>query len=116
MALLRRRGSAGAGSVPRADQAAIEDHLERFVASRTGVEAYLEPRTNFTQDTVVLVASTGEWTRRRVAHPKAARALAGRLGIPVYDVAATGYPKRMREWTARRKAAGETGVPSAQES
>jgi hypothetical protein len=32
-------------------------------------------------------------------------------GIPVYDVAAVGYPARMREWTARRKAAGETGVP-----
>ncbi|MDX6218568.1 MAG: hypothetical protein QOJ48_249, partial [Frankiales bacterium] len=29
------------------------------------------------------------------------------LGIPVYDVAATGYPQRMRDWTAARKAAGE---------
>jgi len=34
----------------------------------------------------------------------------------VYEVAATGYPKRMREWTARRKAAGETGVPKLDEA
>ena len=38
---------------------------------------------------------------------------ASKTGIPVYDVAATGYPPRMREWTAKRKAAGETGPPPA---
>lgn len=64
-----------------------------------------------TETTVVLVATSGEWTRRRIGGPKAARDVANKLGIPVYDVTATGYPKRMREWTARRKAAGDTGVP-----
>jgi hypothetical protein len=86
-------------------------HLEQFATSRKGVEAFVEPQTTVTQTTVVLVAADGEWTRRRIDGPDAARNLGRRLAIPVYDVAAVGYPKRMREWTARRKAAGDTGVP-----
>jgi len=86
-------------------------HLEQFARSRRGVEAFVEPRTTVTETTVVLVAADGEWTRRRIDGPDAARDLGRRLAIPVYDVAAVGYPKRMREWTARRKATGETGVP-----
>ena len=82
-------------------------HLEAFAASRTGVEGFVEPQTNTTATTLVFVARDGEWTRRRVASPKAAFDLGRRLGLPVYDVAATGYPSRMREWTAARKAAGE---------
>ena len=80
----------------------------RFVAtSRTGVEGFVEPETPTTATTRVLVASDGEWTRRRVPSAKAAFELGHKLGLPVYDVAATGYPSRMREWTAARKAAGE---------
>jgi hypothetical protein len=86
-------------------------HLEQFVQTRRGVEAYLEPRTTVTETTVVLVAADGEWTRRRVPDQDAARDLGRRLAIPVYDANLVGYPKRMREWTARRKAAGDTGVP-----
>jgi hypothetical protein len=82
-------------------------HLEAFAASRAGVEGFVEPQTNTTATTLVLVASDGEWTRRRVASPKAAFDLGRKLAMPVYDVAATGYPNRMREWTAARKAAGE---------
>jgi hypothetical protein len=115
MGLLRRHRAAGLRRADRADHAADVAHLEQFAGSRAGVEAYLEPPTNVTPDTVVLVATTGEWTRRRVPSAKAARDLAGRLSIPVYDVAATGYPRRMREWTARRKAAGDTGVPTARD-
>ncbi len=59
----------------------------------------------------MLVAHDGEWTRRRVDSPKAAFVFGQKAGMPVYDVAAVGYPPRMREWTARRKAAGDTGVP-----
>jgi hypothetical protein len=51
--------------------------------------------------------------RRRLDSPKAAFAFGGRTGIPVYDVAAVGYPARMREWTAKRKAAGQTRVPES---
>jgi hypothetical protein len=83
-------------------------HLKAFAASRAGVEGFVEPQTNTTATTLVLVAADGEWTRRRVASAKAAFELGRKLGLPVYDVAATGYPSRMREWTAARKAAGES--------
>ena len=101
-----RRGTLDRGA-GKADVA----HLEQFVATRRGVEAYVEPPTVTTPLTVVLVAHDGEWTRRRIGDARAARELGEALAIPVYDVAATGYPPRMREWTARRKALGETGVP-----
>ncbi|HVU92819.1 MAG TPA: hypothetical protein VHC23_11320, partial [Jatrophihabitans sp.] len=71
-------------------------------------EAYLEPRTAVTETTVVLVAADGEWTRRRIDGPDAAAAFAKKHNVPLYEAARVGYPQRMREWTARRKAAGET--------
>jgi hypothetical protein len=84
-------------------------HLTEFVTSRAGVEAFLEPRTAVTDTTVVLVAASGEWTRRRVPGPQAAEAFARKHAIPLYDVANVGYPKRMREWNERRKQAGGAG-------
>jgi hypothetical protein len=96
---------------PRRAQSDDSAHLAAFAASRRGVEGFVEPQTMNTSTTLVFVAADGEWTRRRVESPKVAFALGQRLGIPVYDVAATGYPTRMREWTARRKAAGDVGVP-----
>jgi hypothetical protein len=71
---------------------------------RTGVEAFVEPQTTFTEVTVVLVASDGEWTRRRVGGANGARRLGEQLGIPVYDVQRVGYPQRMRDYDARRRA------------
>jgi len=103
---LRRKGRPG---TPRAAGSADVDRLERFAGSRRGVEGFVEPQTTFSAPTLVLVAGDGEWTRRRVESPRAAFTLGQRFGIPVYDVAAVGYPPRMREWTARRKAAGEPG-------
>lgn len=85
------------------------DHLANFVQTRSGVEAYLEPRTTVTDTTVLLVATTGEWTRRRVAGAEAAAAFAKKQGIPLYEATRVGYPQRMRDWTASRKAAGEAG-------
>ncbi len=82
-------------------------HLEAFAASHSGVEGFVEPQTMTTTTTLVLVAGDGEWTRRRMPSAKDAFDLGRKLAIPVYDVAATGYPNRMREWTAARKAAGE---------
>jgi len=87
-------------------------HLSEWAAERRGVEGFVEPETRTTSTTLVLVAHDGEWTRRRVASPQAAFRWGGRTGVPVYDVAAVGYPSRMREWTARRRAAGETGPPA----
>lgn len=104
MAFPRRTSKPG---VTRGADSADTTHLKAFAASRTGVEGFVEPATNTTATTVVLVAADGEWTRRRVSSPKAAFDLGRSLAIPVYDVAAVGYPSRMREWTAARKAAGE---------
>ncbi|MDT4918569.1 MAG: hypothetical protein QOI15_197 [Pseudonocardiales bacterium] len=104
MGLFRRKNRPG---TLRAATSADLDHLRQFITSRDGVEAYLEPRTAVTDTTVVLVASDGEWTRRRVDGPDAAVALAKKQAIPLYEAAKVGYPQRMRDWTARRKAAGE---------
>ncbi len=95
----------------RPSESADLDHLRQWAGSRRGVEGFVEPETPTTATTLVLVATDGEWTRRRVPSPKAAFGFGQKIGIPVYDVAAVGYPARMREWTAKRKAAGQTGVP-----
>jgi hypothetical protein len=79
------------------------EHLEQFVRSRYGVEGFVEPRTTVTDTTLILIAHDGEWTRRRVPDPRAAREFGQRLGIPVYNVQLTGYPQRMRDYNERRK-------------
>lgn len=90
------------GSLDRAATKADLADLAEFVRTRRSVEAYVEPRTNVTQMSVLLVAADGEWTRRRTTEKAAAR-LADDLKIPVYDVQRTGYPQRMRDWSARNK-------------
>ena len=50
----------------RASDKKDEQHLSDFVASRTGVEGFVEPRTAVSDVTLLLVAHDGEWTRRRV--------------------------------------------------
>ena len=102
MRLFRRNKSDRPGTLRGGDSADFA-HLEEFARSRRGVEAYVEPQTNVTAMTVVLVAHDGEWTRRRINGPDEARKLGQKLSMPVYDVAATGYPNRMREWNRRQK-------------
>jgi hypothetical protein len=80
-----------------------EEYLRGWAKQRLGVEAYVEPRTAVTETTVVFVAKDGEWTRRRVSGPAAARRLGRQLRIPVYDVQLLGYPQRMRDYDARRR-------------
>ena len=106
-----RRGGSRGGAASRETVRADEKYLGEFVASRRGVEAFVEPATAFSEATLVLVAADGEWTRRRTGDEQAAFVLGRKLGIPVYDVAAVGYPPRMREWSARRAAEqrGATG-------
>jgi hypothetical protein len=99
----RRFGGGGRRTtLDRGSQQQDLAHLERFVATRTGVEGYVEPRTAVTETTIVLVAADGEWTRRRIAGPEVARKLSQDLAIPVYDAQVTGYPQRMREWSSRQ--------------
>jgi hypothetical protein len=101
MTIIRRSGKT-AGSSPgegrrfRAEEMALAD----FAVSHTGVEAYVEPGATVTDVTVVLVADTGEWIRRRSASPSAARQLAHQLGVPAFDVTVIGYPQRLREYTS----------------
>ncbi|MGH3648817.1 MAG: hypothetical protein ACRDTM_16780 [Micromonosporaceae bacterium] len=101
--LRRSRNKAPGSGRGRSDLKAGIQHLEGFVASRQGVEAYLEPRTTVTETTVLLIAHDGEWTRRRVGSPEEAYALGKRLSIPVYDTNLVGYPQRMRDYNERQK-------------
>ncbi len=103
MGLFKRRQRTESGAVVsdreanRADLAALRE----FATSRKGVEAFVEPKTAVSQMSVLLVAADGEWTRRRIASPKAASDLARSLKIPIYDANKVGYPQRMREFNTR---------------
>ncbi|MEV0250651.1 oxidoreductase [Nocardia sp. NPDC050712] len=106
MGLLDRFKSAGrgGGTSSRAGTSTKEDlrYLREWVRTHVGVEGFIEPKTTVTDVTAVLIAADGEWTRRIVGERGAAR-LAGDLHIPVYDIAKTGYPQRMRDHDARKK-------------
>lgn len=88
------------------DVKAVEAHFARFVQTHRGVEAYVEPATNVTAESVILIATDGEWTRRAVGSRKTAFEVAQSLRIPVYDVNLTGYPNRMRVWNSRQRKGG----------
>jgi hypothetical protein len=100
---LRRKRKAG---VVRGASRQDTAHLEQWAATRQGVEAYVEPRTNVTETTILLVAHDGEWTRRRIADADAAFDFAKKRSMPIYEVERVGYPKRMREYQERQKRAG----------
>jgi hypothetical protein len=102
MGLFGRLRGKRAGTPRRAD-GGDEAHLRAWAAAHEGVEAFVEPRTTVTDTTVVFVAKDGEWTRRRVASPAAARKIARSLKMPIYDVQLVGYPQRMRDHDARQR-------------
>ena len=108
----QRRRETGGSPGDRAASKGDLQHLEEFVQSRRGVEAFIEPRTTVTETTLLLIAHDGEWTRRRVDGPDGARRFAHRMAIPVYDVGLVGYPQRMRDFNERRKRAAK-GQPPA---
>jgi hypothetical protein len=110
VAWFRRRSKSRTRAGGRGADRADLEHLDQFVRSRRGVEAYIEPRTTVTETTIVLIAHDGEWTRRRIDGPEGARRFGHRMGIPVYDVALVGYPQRMREYNERRKRATGEGL------
>jgi len=103
VAWFRRRKRSGGTSGDRPARREDLDHLEQFVRSRQGVEAFIEPRTTVTETTIMLIAHDGEWTRRRIDGPEGARRWAHRMAIPIYDVRLVGYPQRMRDFNERRK-------------
>lgn len=103
MAWFRRGAKSQGPTIDRDAHRGDMDDLERFVETRQGVEAFLEPRTMMTQTTLMLIAHDGAWTRRRVPSPDAARRWARGLNVPFYEVALVGYPQRMRDYNARQK-------------
>lgn len=100
----RSRGGMDVGAASSGDaRRQTMQHLRDFIDTRQGVEAYVEPPTAQIPATILLVATTGEWTRRRVPDEKTAFDLAGELGVPVYNVRFIGYPQRMRDWTSAQR-------------
>ena len=76
MGLFSRRKKTPAANDAPTDRSARDTPRSRtfkeFILTRVGVEAYVEPRTSSTPTTVMLVATDGEWTRRRVPDGEAA--------------------------------------------
>lgn len=96
----RRRTSRSSLRPPRAPGDTIRQRdaeaLRSWAASRTFVEAFVEPETMLNEMSVVLVDEKGDYLRRKIGGPKGIDAVAKLLGIPLYDVEETGYPDRMR--------------------
>ena len=107
MALFSRRRRRAAEQSPDAPTPGEDSsHLREFITSRVGVEAFVEPANAQTPTTILLIATDGEWTRRRVPEPAVAWDFARAQAIPVYDVNHTGYPQRMRDYNARTRREG----------
>ena len=79
--------------------------LEAFIAESKGVEGFIEPRTTTQPTTLLLVDREGRSLRGEVRDPDDAYAFCEKAGIPVYDAAVVGYPRRMREFEKGRRGA-----------
>lgn len=86
----------------RSEQKATADALAAWVGERRGVEVYVEPKTAVTGISMLLVAHDGEFTRRLVPSPEAARSFARTHALPIYDATVVGYPQRMRDYSRRQ--------------
>ena len=100
--LRRSPSEEGSGRMTRADRKAVTVELADWAAARHGVEIFVEPKTAVTETSVVLVAHDGEFTRRRIASPKAAQSFAHDHKLPIYDATVIGYPQRMRDYSRRQ--------------
>jgi hypothetical protein len=85
----------------------------QFVESRTGVEAYLEPKTVVSPLSVVLVAKDGEWRRFHLQDDAYIRELVATRNLKVFDAIRVGYPKRMREYRPGKESESEGGTGAA---
>ena len=99
---LRRSKSQETGRLSRSESKAVTVELSGWAAARHGVEVFVEPKTAVTGTSVVLVAHDGEFTRRRIASPKAAQTFAHDNSLPIYDATLIGYPQRMRDYSRRQ--------------
>jgi len=97
-----RSGTDETSRLSRSERKAVAVELGEWAAARRGVEIFVEPKTAVTGTSVVLVAHDGEFTRRRIASPKAAQAFAHDNSLPIYDATLVGYPQRMRDYSRRQ--------------
>jgi hypothetical protein len=99
----RKRGKQAESARGAVMESATIAHLEEFVSTRRGVEAFIEQPTTMTRTTVLLIAHDGEWTRRSVSSVDWARRFASSHRLPAYDAGVVGYPQRMRDYNSRRR-------------
>lgn len=92
-----RRRTAPSPQTAKATRAATKE-LQEFLQSRPGVEGFLEPRTTIYPTTLLLVAADGEYLRRPIGDREQAQAVCEKGGIPMYDAAKVGYPRRMQDY------------------
>ncbi len=87
----------------------LGDSIRNFFSRRQhqGVEGYVEPQTTTQPTTLLLVDRIGANFRGEVRDPADAAAFCDALGIPVYDAAVVGYPRRMRDYERGRRASTE---------
>jgi len=99
----RKRGKRAESARGASMESATIAHLEVFVSTRRGVEAFIEQPTTMKRTTVLLIAHDGEWTRRSVSSVDWARRFASSHRLPAYDAGVVGYPQRMRDYNSRRR-------------
>ena len=99
----RRKAAAQVAREQREVAGVLLDHLDGFVATRRGVEAWLEQPTSFNRPSILLVAADGETTRRAIPSVAFGHDFAARHDIPAYDAGVVPYPQRMREYGAKNK-------------
>lgn len=68
------------------------------MATREGIEAFIEPPTAVYAMTLLLVAGDGEYLRRPVKHERQAQKLCADRGVPLYAARKVGYPQRMKDY------------------
>lgn len=88
---------------------AVRDHLNDFVGTRRGVEAWVEQPTSFNPPSILLVAADGESTRRGLPSADYGYQFADEHNLPCYDAGVVPYPRRMREYGLRAKRAAKGG-------
>ncbi|MBA3020460.1 hypothetical protein [Propionicimonas sp.] len=98
----RKRNKTGTPSTRELD-AATRAHLEEFLSTRRGIEAFIEQPTSLNPATLLLIAHDGEWTRRSVPDVAWARRFARQHRLPAYDAGVIGYPQRLRDYNSRRR-------------
>ena len=77
--------------------------MRAFISARSGVEAYVEPKTVMHPLSVVLVDGDGEHKRFELLDDTYLRELSASHNLRVFDAARVGYPPRMREYLRRQR-------------